>query len=38
MDMEQWARVHAKVLVDGPSKRSVMSEEGLHENPEVALN
>ena len=30
MDMEQWARVRAKVLVDGVSKRSVMSEEGLH--------
>ena len=30
MDMEQWARVRRKVLVDGRSKRSVMSEEGLH--------
>lgn len=28
--MEQWARVRRKVLVDGRSKRSVMSEEGLH--------
>lgn len=30
MDMDQWARVRRKVLVDGRSKRSVMSEEGLH--------
>lgn len=30
MNMEQWARVRRKVLVDGRSKRSVMSEEGLH--------
>ena len=30
MDMDQWARVRRKVLVDGQSKRSVMSEEGLH--------
>jgi len=30
MDMEQWARVRRKVLLDGQSKRSVMSEEGLH--------
>ena len=30
MEMEQWARVRRKVLVDGQSKRSVMSEEGLH--------
>ena len=30
MDMEQWARVRRKVLVNGRSKRSVMSEEGLH--------
>jgi transposase len=30
MDMEQWARVRRKILVDGQSKRSVMSEEGLH--------
>jgi transposase len=30
MDMEQWARVRRKVLVDGRSKRSVMSEESLH--------
>ena len=30
MDMEQWARVRRKVLVDGESKRSVMSAEGLH--------
>jgi len=30
MDMEQWARVRRKVLVEGQSKRSVMSAEGLH--------
>ena len=30
MDMEQWARVRRKVLMDGRSKRSVMEEEGLH--------
>ncbi len=30
MEMEQWARVRQKVLVDKQSKRSVMSEEGLH--------
>ena len=30
MDMEQWARVRRKVLMDGRSKRSVMLEEGLH--------
>ena len=30
MNMEQWARVRRKILVDGQSKRSVMSEEGLH--------
>lgn len=30
MNMKQWARVRRKVLVDGQSKRSVMSEEGLH--------
>ena len=30
MNMEQWARVRRKVLVDKQSKRSVMSEEGLH--------
>ena len=30
MDMEQWARVRQKVLMDGRSKRSVMLEEGLH--------
>jgi hypothetical protein len=30
MEMEQWARVRRKVLVDRRSKRSVMSEEGLH--------
>jgi len=30
MDMEQWARVRRKVLVDRQSKRSVMLEEGLH--------
>ena len=28
--MEQWARVRRKVLVDGRSKRSVMSKGGLH--------
>ena len=28
--MEQWARVRRKLLVDGRSKRSVMSKEGLH--------
>lgn len=30
MDMEQWARVRRKVLIEQRSKRSVMSEEGLH--------
>jgi hypothetical protein len=30
MDTEQWGRGRRKVLVDGRSKRSVMSEEGLH--------
>ena len=30
MNMEQWARVRQKVLVDQQSKRSVMAEEGLH--------
>jgi len=30
MDMEQWARVRRKVLIEGRSKRSVMKEEGLH--------
>lgn len=30
MNIKQWARVRRKVLVDGQSKRSVMSEEGLH--------
>ena len=30
MEMEQWARVRRKVLVEGQSKRSVMSAEGLH--------
>ena len=30
MNMEQWARVRRKVLVDKQSKRSVMSEEALH--------
>lgn len=30
MNIDQWARVRRKVLVDGQSKRSVMSEEGLH--------
>ena len=29
MDMEQWAQVRRKVLMDGCSKRSVMLEEGL---------
>ena len=30
MEMEQWARVRRKVLIEGRSKRSVMKEEGLH--------
>ena len=30
MNMEQWARVRQKVLVDQQSKRSVMAEEDLH--------
>ncbi len=30
MDMEQWARVRRKVLIEERSKRSVMAEEGLH--------
>ena len=30
MNMEQWARVRRKVPVERRSKRSVMSEEGLH--------
>jgi transposase len=30
MNMEQWARVRRKVLVEKQSKRSVMLEEGLH--------
>jgi hypothetical protein len=30
MEMEQWARVRRKILVEKQSKRSVMSEEGLH--------
>lgn len=30
MDMEQWARVRRKVLIEGRSKRAVMKEEGLH--------
>jgi len=30
MDIDQWARVRRKVLIDGRSKRSVMKEEGLH--------
>jgi hypothetical protein len=30
MNMEQWARVRRKILIDGRSKRSVMAEEGLH--------
>jgi len=29
MEMEQWARVHRRVLVDEESKRKVMREEGL---------
>ena len=30
MNIETWARVRRKVLVEGRSKRSVMAEEGLH--------
>jgi len=30
MDLEQWTRVRRKILVEGQSKRSVMSSEGLH--------
>jgi transposase len=30
MEMEQWARVRRKILVEKQSKRSVMSEEALH--------
>lgn len=30
MNLETWARVRRKVLVEGRSKRSVMAEEGLH--------
>ena len=30
MEMEQWARLRRKILVGKQSKRSVMSEEGLH--------
>ena len=30
MDIDQWARVRRKVLIDGRSKRSVMKDEGLH--------
>jgi len=30
MDMEQWTRVHRKVLVEKCSKRFVMDEGGLH--------
>jgi hypothetical protein len=29
MNMEQWARVRRKVMVEGQSKRSVMTEEHL---------
>jgi len=29
MEMEQWARVRRRVLVDEESKRKVMQEEGL---------
>ena len=38
MDMDQWARVRREVLGDGRSKRSVMSEEGLHrERPRMDI-
>ena len=30
INLEQWARVRRKVLVEGQSKRSVMAEESLH--------
>jgi transposase len=30
MNMDQWARVRRKILIEGRSKRSVMAEEGLH--------
>lgn len=30
MNLETWARIRRKVLVEGRSKRSVMAEEGLH--------
>lgn len=30
MEMEQWARVRRKILMEGRSKRSVMAEEKLH--------
>ena len=30
MDMDQWARVRRKILMEGRSKRSVMREENLH--------
>lgn len=30
MDVEQWARVRRKILVEEQSKRSVMSSEGVH--------
>jgi transposase len=30
MDMEKWARVRRKVLMESRSKRSVMAEEGIH--------
>ena len=30
MEMDQWARVRRKILIEGRSKRSVMAEEGLH--------
>jgi hypothetical protein len=30
MNLETWARVRRKVLVESRSKRSVMAEEGLH--------
>ena len=30
MDMEQWARVRRKILIEKRSKRSVMKEEDLH--------
>ena len=30
MEMEQWARVRRKILIEKRSKRSVMKEEDLH--------